>query len=122
MTLALEPLDEAALVDTGRRPPGRSRRPEIVRTVVARSDGNPFFAGELVRSIVERSGDLSDPAAVERATASLPDTFQATVLARLDDLPSAERRVLQVGSVFGRTFRAAGVSRASSRIGAMSSC
>ncbi len=108
VTLALEPLDEAALStlvgDLLENP-----APEIVRTVVARSDGNPFFAGELVRSIVERSGDLSDPAAVERAMAALPDTVQATVLARLDDLPFAERRVLQVGSVFGRTFRAAGL-------------
>ncbi len=108
VTLTLEPLDEAALstlVGDLLADPA----PEIVRTVVARSDGNPFFAGELVRSIVERSGDLSDPTTVERATASLPDTIQATVLARLDDLPSAERHALQVGSVFGRTFRASGV-------------
>jgi hypothetical protein len=40
----------------------------------------------------------------------LPDTVQATVLARLDLLPRDERRVLQVGSVFGRSFRPAGIA------------
>ncbi len=45
-------------------------------------------------------------AALER----LPDTVQATVLARLDELPDDEREVLRVGSVFGRTFRPAGVA------------
>lgn len=33
-----------------------------------------------------------------------------TVLARLDLLPPTERRVLQLGSVFGRAFRAAGIA------------
>src|SRR5207249_11739786 len=54
---------------------------------------------ELVRSYLEHGS-------LER----LPDTVQATVLARLDLLPIEERRVLQLGSVFGRAFRAAGVA------------
>ena len=40
----------------------------------------------------------------------LPDTVQATVLARLDLLPARERRVLQLGSVFGRSFRLPGLA------------
>ena len=82
---------------------------EIVERIVARAEGNPFFAGELVRAIVERAGSLTDPAAVERAVAALPDTVQATVLARLDLLPASERRVLQMGAVLGRSFRSGGV-------------
>ena len=67
---------------------------EMVERIVQRAEGNPFFAGELVRSISERpDGDR------------LPDTVQATVLARLDLLQPVERRSVQLGSIFGRQFR-----------------
>jgi hypothetical protein len=48
--------------------------------------------------------------AVERALATVPDTIQATILARLDLLEPEERRLLQLGAVFGRAFRAAGIA------------
>ena len=83
--------------------------PAIVSSVVARADGNPFYAGEIVRSIIERVPDLTDDAAVQAGLAALPDTVQATILARLDTLPAADRRLLQLGSVLGRTFRMAGI-------------
>src|SRR5437588_539261 len=73
--------------------------PDVGGLVAERAEGNPFYAGELVRSYLEHGS-------LER----LPDTVQGTVLARLDLLPPDERRVLQLGSVFGRAFRAAGVA------------
>ena len=109
VSISLESLDDGAL-ETLVRDLLETSVPEVVTAVVARSDGNPFFAGELVRSIVERAGSLDDPLAVKDALATLPDTVQATVLARLDLLPASERRALQLGSVFGRSFRAAGLS------------
>ncbi|MEX0630356.1 MAG: adenylate/guanylate cyclase domain-containing protein [Chloroflexota bacterium] len=109
VSLALEPLDDlaiSALVDFLLRGPP----PEVVQTVVARAEGNPFYAGELARTISERAASLDDPAAVEAVVSALPDTVHATVLARLDLLPGAPRRVLQLGSVFGRSFSVAGVA------------
>ncbi|MEK6192086.1 MAG: adenylate/guanylate cyclase domain-containing protein [Chloroflexota bacterium] len=109
VSLALEPLDDlaiSALVDFLLRGPP----PEVVQVVVSRAEGNPFYAGELARTIQERASSLDDPAAVEALIATLPDTVHATVLARLDLLPAAPRRVLQLGSVFGRTFSVAGVA------------
>ena len=97
VSIALEPLSDretARLVEQLLE--GRS--PDLVERVVRHADGNPFFAGELVRSMLER------PAADQ-----LPDTVQATVLARLDLLAPAERRMIQLGSVFGRAFRLAGI-------------
>src|SRR4029077_12153204 len=97
ISISLEPLDEGSLellVNDLLEAPA----PEIVRAVVARSDGNPFYAGEIVRSIVESAGRLDDPAAIAAAVLVLPDTVQATVLARLDVLDSVARRVLQVGA------------------------
>jgi len=73
--------------------------PELVATVIQRAEGNPFYAGELVRSAIEQG-----------TSEKLPDTVQATVLARLDLLPGRERRVLQLGSVFGRSFRIPGIA------------
>lgn len=82
---------------------------EIVQRVVTRVEGNPFYAGEIVRSIVERVASIQDQAAVEQVLAGLPDTVQATVLARLDLLGEPERRVLQLGAIFGRSFSAPGI-------------
>ena len=108
ISLALEPLDEGSierLVQNILDGPA----PELIPIVVQRSEGNPFYAGEIVRTLVERAIDLRDSTAIAEAAAGLPDTVQATVLARLDALDQTARRVLQLGSVFGRAFRVAGI-------------
>ena len=97
LAIALEPLGDTAIADLVRHLLD-TEAPDVIKLVSERSEGNPFYAGELVRSYLEHGS-------LER----LPDTVQATVLARLDLLPPMERRVLQLGSVFGRAFRAAGV-------------
>jgi class 3 adenylate cyclase/tetratricopeptide (TPR) repeat protein len=98
LSMALEPLGATAIGDLVRHLLDTDA-PEVIELVAERSEGNPFYAGELVRSYLEQGS-------LER----LPDTVQATVLARLDLLPPMERRVLQLGSVFGRAFRATGVA------------
>src|SRR5437868_3666757 len=97
LAIALEPLGGNAIAGLVRHLLDTDA-PDVINLVAARSEGNPFYAGELVRSYLEHGS-------LER----LPDTVQATVLARLDLLPPGERRVLQLGSVFGRAFRASGV-------------
>ena len=98
LAIALEPLASNAIADLVRHLLDTDE-PDLIELVSGRSEGNPFYASELVRSYLEHGS-------LER----LPDTVQATVLARLDLLPSEERRMLQLGSVFGRTFRVAGVA------------
>src|SRR6266851_4318380 len=98
LAIALEPLGSTAIADLVRHLLDTDE-PDVIKLVSERAEGNPFYAGELVRSYLEHGS-------LER----LPDTVQATVLARLDLLPPLERRVLQLGSVFGRAFRAAGVA------------
>jgi hypothetical protein len=109
VAMSLEPLNDESVAQLVRHMVGSSA-PQIVERVVAQAEGNPFFAGEIVESIRERVGSLTDDAAVERALATLPDTIQATVRARLDLLEPEERRVLQLGAVFGRAFRADGIA------------
>lgn len=67
---------------------------ELVRTVLAKSDGNPFFLEELARSLAEDPG------------VSVPDTVQGVLLARIDRLPEEHKRLLQTASVLGREFPA----------------
>jgi class 3 adenylate cyclase len=109
VAMSLEPLSDDSVAQLVRLAVGTAA-PQIVERVVARAEGNPFFAGEIVQSIRERVLSLSDVAAVDRALATLPDTIQATILARLDLLAPAERRVLQLGAVFGRAFRTAEIA------------
>jgi len=106
--LALEPLADGAVSELVDDLLGRPA-PAVVERVVARADGNPFYAGEIVRSILERAPTL-EAAAVDEAIASLPDSVQATVLARIDLLEPPARRILQVGSVFGRSFPSAALA------------
>ncbi len=94
-------LPRAAHADRDARP-GRlaaarptRRRPELVPAVAERAGGNPFFAEEMVRRLVEEGA--------ADATA-LPDTVQALLAARLDSLDRFERRLVQHAAVVGRTF------------------
>ena len=77
---------------------------ELVEAVVDRADGNPFFAGEIVRSLRPDAVSTRDPATIARAVAAIPDTVHATVLARLDGVDTVARRVVQLGAVLGRSF------------------
>jgi len=108
VSIALEPLPDdavAALVADLLESPA----PEIVDAVVGRAEGNPFYAGEIVRSLMDQLGPAPDPSAVAAAVGALPDSVQTTVLARLDALEPATRRVVQLGAVFGRSFQPAAI-------------
>jgi class 3 adenylate cyclase/tetratricopeptide (TPR) repeat protein len=105
MTLALGPLpdpDMASLVAGQLDDPS----PALVQQVVERSAGNPFFAVELARALREPAGPAPSPTVRGRGPV-LPDTVQGTLLARIDLLPAAARRLLQVGAVLGARFSVA---------------
>lgn len=67
----------------------RAITPATVRSIVTRSQGNPLFAGELVRALAE------DP------DADIPESLEAMVEVRLDTLEPADRRLLRTASVLG---------------------
>jgi class 3 adenylate cyclase len=67
--------------------------------IIDAAEGNPLFAEEMV-ALVLGSGDSDVP---------VPPTIQALLAARLDQLDSEERHVLQCGSIEGRVFHLGGV-------------
>ncbi len=82
--------------------------PAFLDLVLSKAEGNPFFLEELMRMLidtgvlVQRDGAWQLVAAVEHLR--IPDTVQALVGARVDDLPEGEKRLLQAASVIGRVF------------------
>ena len=102
-SLGLEPLSDA---ETRRLVTGLTEGvpDEFADRIVERSGGNPFFAGELVRAYEERRREGALDADI-----LLPDTVHATVLARIDGLPAAERSILEYAAVAGRTARSSAI-------------
>jgi len=87
--------------------------PDALRDlVVVRSDGNPFFAEELVLmlledGVIERLGGSNDRWHVRMdllGEVRVPPSLTGVLQARLDRLPTAERAMLQRASVVGRRF------------------
>jgi class 3 adenylate cyclase/tetratricopeptide (TPR) repeat protein len=95
-SIFLDPLspDETRDLIVSLLPPDAGK-PELVPTLADRAGGNPFFAEEMVRRLVEEGA--SD-------ATTLPDTVQALLAARLDSLDRFERRLVQQAAVVGRTF------------------
>ena len=73
--------------------------------LIDRSDGNPFFVEEIVRTLVE-TGVLSGLRGERRldkpfSSVQVPATVQAVLAARIDRLPPAQKRLLQDAAVIG---------------------
>src|SRR2546428_4586826 len=73
--------------------------------LIARTEGNPFFLEECVRTLVETQGLVGEPGAYRLAhglpTIQVPATVQAVLAARIDRLPEEEKRLLQTAAVIG---------------------
>ena len=69
----------------------------LLDRIVVQADGVPLFIEELTKAVQEAS-ELD-----AASTLAVPDTLQASLMARLDRLPAA-KQVAQIGSVIGREF------------------
>jgi tetratricopeptide (TPR) repeat protein len=77
----------------------------LKQLLIARTGGNPFFLEESVRALVETGVLVGERGAYRLATAlpavQVPATVQAVLTARIDRLPSEEKRLLQTAAVIG---------------------
>ncbi|MBV8363806.1 MAG: hypothetical protein JO193_04510, partial [Candidatus Eremiobacteraeota bacterium] len=78
--------------------------PDAVAQIVQRSEGNPFFAEELVKGILDSGRSL------ERSD-DIPLSVRATILERLRPLSAQERSVLMHAAVLGQRFDPAVLGR-----------
>jgi len=84
--------------------------PEGVRgEILAKSEGNPFFVEEIIRSLIDRDFVVHDGtkwiATEAIATISVPENLAAVLTTRLDALDEKSRQIAQAASVVGRQFR-----------------
>ena len=81
---------------------------EIARIVAGRAAGNPFFAQEIIRELVERGVLVGERGAyacrTEVAEVGVPATLQATIAARIDRLPPPAKDTLAAAAVIGSRF------------------
>jgi class 3 adenylate cyclase/tetratricopeptide (TPR) repeat protein len=87
---------------------GAELDPRAARRIVDAAGGNPLFAEELLRMLVDegslrREGERLVPSRLLEDI-DPPGSVQAVLQARLDHLEPAERRVLQSASVIGQEF------------------
>ncbi|HET9288766.1 MAG TPA: adenylate/guanylate cyclase domain-containing protein [Gaiella sp.] len=103
--LRLDPLTDAEATQLVRTLAAGSIDEETIASAVARAEGNPLFLEELVRLLLEGS-------AVQRrrtwtltvGQTELPARLENLLVARVDALPDAARRLAQIAAVIGRTF------------------
>jgi predicted ATPase/class 3 adenylate cyclase len=78
---------------------------EVEAAVLARAEGNPLYAEEYARMLVDRGFLGPEGWQLERpGELPLPESVQGIIAARLDALPAEEKGLLQDAAVFGRVF------------------
>jgi class 3 adenylate cyclase/tetratricopeptide (TPR) repeat protein len=101
-TISLQPLGDE---DTTRLISAVSQQPlqlaDEQRTLLERAGGNPLFAEQYVRMLLERG-----------TTGELPHSVQGVIAARLDALPGQEKELLHEAAVQGKVFWVGGVTAA----------
>ena len=77
----------------------------LTQLLIERTEGNPFFLEESVRTLVETGALVGEPGVYRlvRAlpTMQMPATVQAVLAARIDRLPPEDKRLLQTAAVIG---------------------
>jgi predicted ATPase len=86
---------------------GRGLPTEVMKQIVAKTDGNPLFVEELTKAVLE-AGILVEDDGAYRLNGPLPPlaipaTLQDSLMARLDRLASV-KEIGQIGAAIGREF------------------
>jgi DNA-binding winged helix-turn-helix (wHTH) protein/tetratricopeptide (TPR) repeat protein len=83
----------------------RSALTPLKQLLIERTQGNPFFLEESIRTLVEMKSLVGGPGAYRLTqvlpTIKVPATIQAVLAARIDRLPAEEKSLLQTAAVIG---------------------
>ncbi len=105
--LRLDPLPPTSVEELlqamlGNDPSLTALKPQLIE----RTEGNPFFLEECVRSLTEAGALTGEPGARRLVSSSdnirVPATVQAVLAARLDRLPPENKRLLACAAVIGK--------------------
>jgi class 3 adenylate cyclase/predicted ATPase len=86
---------------------GRLLPAEVMKQIVAKTDGNPLFVEELTKAVLEADILIKDAEGYRLAgpllPLAIPATLQDSLMARLDRLAPV-REISQIGAAIGREF------------------
>jgi class 3 adenylate cyclase len=107
----LSPLDDAASFQLIRNLVGWAIAHDLALSIEKRAEGNPLFIEQVIHALVdmntlEQDGHGGWRALATAVPATLPDTMEGLIVARIDRLPEHLRRMLKTASVIGRIFPA----------------
>ena len=78
---------------------------DVIAEIVERTDGVPLFVEEMTRAVLEAGAERGrETAASVPGRLGVPATLQGSLMARLDRLGPAAKRVAQIGAAIGREF------------------
>ena len=109
-SMLLGPLTRRQSAEFIERLIGAEVLPEATRELLLdRAEGNPYYIEELIRALIDRGVLNRDAdgvwcAARDVDSLDLPDSLQSLLRSRIDGLPPATRRVLQMAAAIGRVF------------------
>src|SRR6266581_3684574 len=86
---------------------GRVLPAEVMKQIVAKTDGNPLFVEELTKTVLEAGILVADDGGYRLdgplPPLAIPETLQDSLMARLDRLAPV-REIAQIGAAIGREF------------------
>ncbi|MEW6269457.1 MAG: adenylate/guanylate cyclase domain-containing protein [Thermodesulfobacteriota bacterium] len=109
LEIALQPLSERSAGVLIRRLLKVDDVPNAAREMIARkAEGNPLFIEEVIRALIDQGAiEIEDDALVvtdKVESATIPATIQEVISVRVEQLDASARRLLEIGSVIGRSF------------------
>src|SRR5437763_10855123 len=107
-TLALSRLDRSNVESiVARMTGGRSLPIEVMKQIVAKTDGNPLFVEELTKTVLEAGILVEDTESYQLdgplPPLAIPETLKDSLMSRLDRLAQV-REIAQIGAAIGREF------------------
>jgi DNA-binding CsgD family transcriptional regulator len=105
--LKLRGLDSAGIAALAARTLNRPLPAVVIEAIDQQTDGNPLFVIELLKVLIEESGD----AGIEPIEVRIPDGVRETIGRRLSRLSVEVNDLLRAAAVIGREFDAAVLAR-----------
>jgi class 3 adenylate cyclase len=106
ITISLSPLSDEETGDLVGAVLGQEPPAAVAEALLARAGGNPLYAEEYARMLLERGFLVRAETGwrLARRDLPLPESVQGTIAARIDTLPAEEKAVLQEAAVVGKVF------------------
>ena len=107
--IVIKPLDAKESEELINNLMNRTNLPDDIRNlIISRSEGNPFFIEEVIRSFIDEGlvevGENGFTVTGQIQYANIPETIDKVILSRIERLDEKTKNLLKTASVIGRNF------------------